>query len=94
MKIERIENPRGGEFVIQENGNRTAEMNYTKADDNKITIDHTFVESSARGKNIGKELVKAGVEFAREKNLKIIPLCPFAQAEFEKNADYRDTLAD
>ena len=43
---------------------------------------------------IGKDLVKAGVDFARQNNLKIIPLCPFAKAEFEKHADYTDVLAD
>jgi predicted GNAT family acetyltransferase len=90
MKIELIENPRGGEFVIQENGNRRAEMSYTNAGDDKIIIAHTFVEENFRGGSIGKDLVKAGVDFARERNLKIVPLCPFAKAEFEKNSDYAD----
>lgn len=94
LKIEIIENSRGGEFVIQEDGDRHAEMSYTQAGDGKITIDHTFVEKQFRGEHIGKDLVQAGVNFAREKNLKIIPLCPFAQAEFEKNTDYADVLAD
>lgn len=90
MKIELIENPRGGEFVIQESGNRRAEMSYTNAGDDKIIIAHTFVEEAFRGGSIGKDLVKAGVDFARERNLKIVPLCPFAKAEFEKNSDYAD----
>ncbi len=94
MKIEIIENARGGEFVIHEDGDRRAEMSYTHAGDGKITIDHTFVEKQFRGENIGKDLVQAGIEFARKKNLKIIPLCPFVQSEFEKNADYADVLAD
>jgi len=36
-------------------------------------------------------LIKA-VEFAREKGKKIIPLCPFAKATFQKNEDLRDVL--
>lgn len=94
LKIERLENPRGGEFVVQENGNRMAELNYTNAGDGKITIDHTFVEAPFRGESIGKNLVKAAIDFTRENNLKIIPLCPFVKAEFEKNTDYADVLAD
>lgn len=90
MKIELIENSKGGEFVIHESGNRKAEMSYTNAGDDKIIIAHTFVEETFRGGNVGRDLVKAGVDFARERNLKIVPLCPFAKAEFEKNSDYAD----
>ena len=94
MKIELLENPSGGEFVIQENGNRVGEMAYTNAGEGKIIIAHTFVEDAFRGENIGKDLVKAGVDFARDRNLKVIPLCPFAKAEFEKQAEYADVLAN
>ncbi|MBX7173522.1 MAG: N-acetyltransferase [Pyrinomonadaceae bacterium] len=94
MTIEHLENMSGGEFVIQENGNRAAEMAYTNAGADKIIIAHTFVEDVFRGEHIGSDLVKAGVEFARENNLKIIPLCPFAKAEFERHDEYSDVLAD
>ena len=94
MKIELFENPRGGEFVIHESGNRVAEMSYTNAGEGKITIDHTFVDSVFRGEHIGNDLVKAGVEFAREKNLKIIPLCPFAKKTIEQTPEFQDVLAD
>jgi uncharacterized protein len=94
LKIELFENPRGGEFVIQKNGNRMGEMSYTNMGDGKITIDHTFVESPFRGQHLGRGLVEAGIEFARENNLKIVPLCPFVKSEFDKNSDYTDVLAD
>lgn len=92
MEIELIENPKGGDFVIQENGNRLAEMSYTNAGDDKIIIAHTFVEDSLRGEHIGKDLVKASVEFARQKGIKILPLCPFAKAVFDKHSEYEDVL--
>lgn len=91
-KIERLENPKGGEFVIHERGNRKAEMGYTNAGEDKIIIDHTFVDTMFRGEHIGGDLVKAGVDFARESSLKIIPLCPFAMAEFDKHPEYADVL--
>jgi len=93
MKIELLENSKGGEFVIQESGNRVGEMGYTNAGDGKIIIDHTFVDSVFRGENVGKDLVKAGIDFARERNLKIIALCPFAMSEIQKNPEYADVLA-
>lgn len=90
--IELIENSKGGEFVVHESGNRMAEMGYTNAGEDKIIIDHTFVDTAFRGEHLGRDLVKAGVEFAREKDLKIIPLCPFAMAEFERHPEYSDVL--
>ena len=55
-------------------------------------IDHTGVTDAARGLGVGKKLVASFVEHAREKGMKVLPLCPFAKAEFEKNSAYADVL--
>ncbi len=94
MEIKHIQNAKGGEFVVEENGNRSAEMGYTNAGEDKIIIDHTFVESHLRGSGIAKDLVAAGVKFARENNLKVMPLCPYAKAVIEKTPEFQDVLAD
>lgn len=94
MEIKHNETERGGEFVIEENGNRAAEMTYTKTGENKISIDHTFVEHDFRGEGIAKDLVAEGVKYARENNLKIIPLCPYAKTTIEKTPEFQDVLAD
>lgn len=93
MEIQRKETAGRGEFFIEENGQKLALMTYSKAGADKIIIDHTEVHASLKGEGIGKDLVAEGVKFARENNLKIIPLCQFARAEFDKHADYADVLA-
>jgi predicted GNAT family acetyltransferase len=45
-----------------------------------------------RGTGAGKELVKAGVEFARENDLTVLPLCPFAKAIIDKTPEFQDVL--
>ncbi|MCL4162221.1 UNVERIFIED_CONTAM: hypothetical protein GTU68_004399 [Idotea baltica] len=67
-------------------------MTYTFAGSDKIIIDHTEVDESLRGKKVGNNLVEEAVKFAREKNIKILPLCPFAKHVMEKNSDYNDIL--
>jgi len=37
-------------------------------------------------------LLETVVDFAREENKKIIPVCSFAKAEMNKNEDYKDVL--
>lgn len=92
MKIQRTEDGNRGKFIIEENGKKLALMTYSKAGEDKIIIDHTEVDASLKGEGIGKDLVADGVKYARENDLKIIPLCPFAKAEFDKHDDYADVL--
>ena len=81
-----------GSFYIEKEGKRVAEMTYSKAGPERIIIDHTEVVDEERGEGLGKKLVYQAVDYARENNLKILPLCPFAKSVFEKNEDIRDVL--
>ncbi|MDO5608932.1 MAG: GNAT family N-acetyltransferase [Capnocytophaga sp.] len=90
MKIEREENGKKGRFVIYEDSQFAGEMTYTQAGEDKIIIDHTGVDKNFGGKGYGKKMVLEAVVFARANQLKILPLCPFAKAEFDKNKDYQD----
>lgn len=92
MEIQHNSTENKGEFYIQKDGERIAEMTYSKADENKIIIDHTEVFDSGRGKGYGKKLVKQGVKFARENNLKVLPLCSFAKSVIMNNDDLKDVL--
>ena len=67
-------------------------MTYSIAGPELIIIDHTDVEPAFNGKGVGKDMLYKIVEMAREKNVKIIPLCPFASAMFKKLEDIRDVL--
>lgn len=81
-----------GSFEAIINGNRAGLMTYTWAGEDRFIIDHTEVEEAYNGKGVGKEMLIKAVEFARENNKKIIPLCPFAKATFQKNEDLQDVL--
>jgi len=45
------------------------------------------------GKGLASLLLKRSVEYARENNYKINPLCPFAEVQFDEHKEYRDVLA-
>ena len=92
MNIQRIEHGSKGAFIIKENNERLAEMTYSKAGDKMVIIDHTEVSDALRGKGAGKQLVNAAVEYARANQLKILPLCPFAKALFDKTPEFKDVL--
>ncbi len=67
-------------------------MTFVFAGPDKLIIDHTEVNEGNNGKGYGKKMVAKAVEFAREKNIKIIPLCPFAKKVFDKTPEFKDVL--
>jgi predicted GNAT family acetyltransferase len=67
-------------------------MTYSRAGDSLIIIDHTEVSDKLRGQGAGKKLVLARGEYARKNNLKILPLCPFAKATFDRTPEIHDVL--
>lgn len=92
MEIIQENNDKKGAFKAVENNIEAGLMTYSWAGKNKFIIDHTEVNPDFAGKNIGKQLVMKAVEFARENNLKIMPLCPFAKSVFNRVAEIRDVL--
>jgi uncharacterized protein len=83
---------RKGKFEIFVDERLAGEMTYTWAGDSKFIIDHTEVKDGFDGQGLAKKLVLAGIEFARNKNVKVMPLCPYAKSVFDKNAEYKDVL--
>lgn len=81
-----------GAFFVEQDGKRVAEMTYVKAGEDRIIIDHTEVGDELRGQGAGKKLVLAAVEMAREKKIRILPLCPFAKSVFDRTPEIRDVL--
>ena len=71
---------------------RAGAMTYSIAGEHLIIIDHTEVGPEYSGLNLGKHMLYKIVEMAREKSIKIIPLCPFAAAMFKKTANIQDVL--
>ena len=81
-----------GSFFIEIEGKQEAEMTFVFAGEDKIIIDHTGVNPGNEGKGLGKQMVAQAVTYARENNIKIIPLCPFAKKVFDKTPEFRDVL--
>jgi predicted GNAT family acetyltransferase len=81
-----------GMFFVEQDGNILAEMVYTLPSDDKMIIEHTEVSDELKGQNVGNQLLHTSVEYARTHNIKIIPLCPFANSVFKKKPEYADVL--
>jgi predicted GNAT family acetyltransferase len=81
-----------GAFFVQKDGQRVAEMTYSRTNPSLIIIDHTEVDPSLSGQGIGRKLLGELVSWVRSAGIKVVPLCPFAKAQFEKDNSIRDVL--
>lgn len=81
-----------GAFYIDKAGQRVAEMTYSRTNATMIIIDHTDVDDSLRGEGVGRQLLDALVDWARSTGTKVLPLCPFAKSQFDKDPAIRDVL--
>ena len=93
MHIQHEDDGRRGRFFITESGQDVAERDYTMQGDKQMIINHTEVDASLEGKGVGKALVSAGADYARQNSITVVPLCPFAKKVMEHDTAYADVLS-
>jgi len=90
--IEHHEHDAKGAFYVERDGRRLAEMTYSRTNAAMIIVDHTEVDASLGGQGVGRQLLDRLVHWARATGTKVVPLCRFAKAQFDKDPSIRDVL--
>lgn len=85
IKLE-LDEKKHGAFNLYEDGGKIGEMTVSLRDD-KLTVYHTGIDSSAEGKGYAKLLLEEMVKHSRENNLKVIALCPYVHAQFKRHPE-------
>lgn len=81
-----------GRYVLKGPDGAEAELTFNKVGARQIIIDHTGVPDAFRGQGVGARLVARAVEDARAAGKTVIPLCPFAAAQFRRHPEWSDVL--
>jgi predicted GNAT family acetyltransferase len=63
-------------------------------DGNDLIFTHTGVPPVLEGQGIGSRLARAGLEYAKEKGYRVIPLCSFIDAYIHRHPEYRDLVKE
>ena len=79
-----------GRFYIEEGSNILAEMDYQFIGKDIMVIVHTEVDESLAGKGVGKYLVVAAVDHARQNSLMIKATCLFAKKVLDRSPEFAD----
>ncbi len=70
----------------------TAELTFSVAGDALWIADHTEVPETMRGTGAGLKLAQRLVDDAHRAGRKIVPLCPFVNAQRRKHPDWADVF--
>jgi len=71
---------------MDEDGKRVAEMVISVLGNN-LTVYHTEVSETLKGKGVSTQLLEAMVKYVRNNNLKVIPLCPYVSVQFKRHPE-------
>ena len=78
-------------YVVAEGKESHLEYNKTE---NVLNFYHTYVPDELRGRGIAAEIVKTGLSFAKENDLKIIPSCSYVAAYIQGHKEYSELIAE
>lgn len=90
--IEKVKNDTSGNrFFLEIEGDEV----YLMYDESKSVIDlySTYTPPQLRGKGFAAKVVKAALEYAKEKKLKVIPSCWYVRKFIDQNPEYQNLVS-
>jgi predicted GNAT family acetyltransferase len=90
IRLEQNDNGKS-RFLWDVSGVPLGEMVFT-ATPEMLTVHHTKVHKELEGKGVAGKLLAYMVAYARERHLKVLPLCPYVHAQFKRHPDQYDDI--
>jgi len=83
-------NEEAGRFEVELEG-ETAFAQYQVLPEG-VLFPHTVVPEAFEGRGVGSALARAGLDWAREQGLKVLPACAFFAAYMQRHAETQDLV--
>ena len=94
VTISKEEGGQGLRFVADVSGSSAkGELTLRRVADGVYNANHTGVPSEIGGRGVGKALVAAMVEDARQQGYRVVPGCPFVAKLFERKPEWGEVAA-
>lgn len=86
-----VHNKEENRFEAEINGNLASADYYMRGD--RIIFTHTGVPRAIGGQGVASKLIKTALDYARENNLKVVPLCSFVSVYLRRHPEYQDLVS-
>ena len=83
-----INNPTEKRFEVTIDG-KFSKLDYIE-DDTNFVITHVGVDPALRGQGIAGRIVEVSLEYARSRQLRVVPMCSYAAAYIRRHPEYAE----
>ncbi len=73
-------------------GEPVGELLYRERGENVVAFLHTEVDPNVERRGLGSTLASGALDDARERGLRVVPLCPFVDAYVRRHPEYADLV--
>jgi predicted GNAT family acetyltransferase len=88
VTVERRDDER--RYVLLLDGEHAGELVFRDRGGGVLAFLHTEVDPAKQQRGLGSALVRAALEDARERGLRIVAVCPFVEAYVRNHSEYAD----
>ena len=85
------DNPDAGRYELHVGGDLAAFVTYRLTHDRLVLV-HTETLDAFAGHGVGGRLVKAVLDEARDRGLRVVPRCPFVASYIKEHPEYQDLV--
>lgn len=93
FEIKHKENDSSGMFFMEDENGIVSELTYYFRDNDIMVVNHTETRQDLQGNGLASRVLDHVVNYVRENNIKIDPVCPFVAAKFDETESYQDVRA-
>lgn len=69
-----------------------AQLRYRYRSSGALVLVHTEVPPALQGRGVAEQLARAALEFARDRGLAVVALCPYVAAYIKRHPEYSDLV--
>ena len=90
--LEVVHQPDERRYELLLAGEPVGELVYRDRGGNIVAFLHTEVDPTVQRRGLGTALVTGALDDARERGLRVVPLCPFVDAYIRRHQGYADIV--
>ena len=79
--------------LVDDDGTVVGQIRYRR-EPGAIALVHTEIDPAHEGRGLGSVLVQSALDDLRERDLKLIPICPYVRTWLGRHPEYGDLVVD
>ncbi|MDT0379789.1 GNAT family N-acetyltransferase [Streptomyces sp. DSM 42041] len=91
--VEVVDLPDRSRFELRVSGEPAGRADY-RQEPGRLVLTHTEVSDAYEGQGLGSRLAREALETARDRGLRVTPLCPYIARYIRRHREYADLVDD